>query len=213
MKTQMKFQKIMCLVMILAGALALVYAFVYCSGAMSELAQVILDGQVAGEKVSGFVAAEGKYDALLFLDIQNFNNALMWCGIVMILLAVLLYITASHSRRNYYISNYVAIGLCSVTDLVMSVILLAMNGVWRGKFLNVDFAAWKKYNEIYEVIGDTANVHYSESTLMFDIGFVVYILIIIASLFMIANLIWKIMLMKGEKQLLAESAVKGGASV
>ena len=118
MKTQMRFQKYMCLAMLLVGALSLLYAFFYCSGALSELGQAIkLDGV---NRVSAFTAAEGKYDAVFYNDIQPFNNLLMIMGIVMILLAVVLYITGCNKRRNYYISNYVATGLCAGGDIVIS---------------------------------------------------------------------------------------------
>jgi len=159
---------------------------------------------------SYFKAAEGKNDATLYVQIQGFNNMLMYFGIVMILLAVLLYITACNKRRNYYVSNYVAIGVCAGGNIIMSVISLIMNGIWRSEFLNVDFAAWKDYwDKRLEIIPDITP-HYSESTLMFDLGFVVYILVILASIALILNLIWKIKLMQGEKKLLANGNLAGG---
>lgn len=194
--------------MIIVGALGLLYAFCYCTGSLAELGQAF---RTQGDsKVSLFTAAEGKYDANLYNDIQPFNNLLMYCGIVMVLLAVLLYITSCHSRRNYYISNYVATGLCAGGNIVLSLILMIMNGIWRGKFLNIDFPAWKQAYDIYIVIGQPENVHYSESTLWFDLGFVVYGLIIIASVFLILNLVWKIKLMQGEKRLLAGNNIELG---
>ena len=207
----MKFQKYICLVMLIMGALTLVYAFAYLSGGMAALGQQ----KSAGDPGSGiqfkstFVAAAGKYDYKLFEDIQPFNNLLMYCGIVMLLTAVLLYITACNKRRNYYISNYVAIGVCSLANIVLSVVLMALNAGWRSKFLNVDFASWRVY---YESLVGSGDAYYSESTLWFDLGFVVYSLMIVASVLLILNLVWKILLMKGEKQLLnGEKVVEGGA--
>lgn len=210
MKTQMRFQKYICLAALLAGVLGLLYAFFYCTGALAELGQTFTS--VGGVRVSRFTAAEGKYDATLYDDIQGFNNALMYCGIVMILLGVLLYITACHKRRNYYISNYVAIGACAGGNIVISLVLLILNGIWRGKFLQVDFDAWYKVYERYITNGDWESVHYSDSTAWFDVGFAVYIIIILVSVALILNLIWKIKLMQGEKRLL-EGAVAGGAAV
>ena len=204
MKTQMKFQKYLCLVMLIVGALSLAYAFCYASGGLSALGQQ-LDNE--------WTAAEGKEDATLFLEIQGFNDALMYCGIVMILLAVTLYITSCHKRRNYYISNYVATGVCAGGNIVISVILMALNGMWMGRFQNVDFEAWQEFNEFmskYE--GETTQ--FSDSTLWFVIGFVVYSVVIIASVLLILNLVWKIKLMQGEKKLLNGSqTVEGGAAV
>ena len=204
MKAQMKFQKWMCLIMIIVGALGLLYAFCYLSGSMSELGQNVLK---SGK--SAFPAAKGKYDALLFNEIQGFNTLLMYFGIAMVLLAVVLYITACNKRRNYYVSNYVATGLCAGGNIVMSLVALIMNAFWRSEFLNVDFAAWKK---LYTDTPD-ATVHYSESTLWFDLGFVVYAIIIVASILLILNLVWKILLMKGEKKLLSNGLVAGGETV
>lgn len=213
MKTQMKFQKYICLAMLIMGALTLAYAFFYLSGGMAELG-LNRDAGTAppGEKYGSlFVAAEGKYDYFLFKDIQPFNNALMYCGIVMVLTAVLLYITSCNKRRNYYITNYIATGVCAGSNIVISIVLMAINASWKSKFLNVDFEAWHAVNEFYAAIDKTAD-HYSESTLWFDLGFVVYTLMIVASILLILNLVWKILLMKGEKKLLSgEATVEGGA--
>lgn len=209
----MKFQKYICLAMIIVGALGLLYSFCYLSGSMSELGQTIDYG--SANKNSFFTAAKGKYDATLFTQIQGFNNMLMIFGIVMVLLAVLLYVTASNKRRNYYVSNYVAIGLCSVGNIGMSLVSIIMNAIWRGRFLNVDFEAWyKHYEDMQTVLGDDfTGWHYSESTAWFDVGFAVYAIIIVASIVLLLNLVWKILLMKGEKKLLAGNQLAGGEAV
>ena len=207
MKTQMKFQKYLCLAMLIVGALSLVYAFCYASGGLAALGQQ-LD--------SDWTAAPGKEDATLFLEIQGFNDALMYCGIVMILLAVLLYITSCHKRRNYYVSNYVATGVCAGGNIVISVVLMALNAMWMGRFKNVDFEAWKENNDLLSsgFIGGDTMTQYSESTAWFVIGFVVYSLVILASVLLVLNLVWKIKLMQGEKKLLNGSdTVEGGAAV
>ena len=211
--------------MLIVGALALAYAFCYATGGLAELGRLVeTDG------TSKFVADKGKEDATLFVDIQGFNNALMYCGIIMIVLAVGLYITSCNKRRNYYITNYVATGVCAGGDIVISVILMALNGVWMGRFNNVDFVAWAAKNaedvadlEAYYAdkgLGSVpANVlepytHYSESTTWFILGFVVYALVIVASVLLILNLVWKIKLMQGEKKLLnGANTVEGGAAV
>lgn len=212
MKTQMRFQKYLCLAMLVLGALSLAYAFCYASGGLAELGC----RWSISKKKSDFKAADGKYDASLFVEIQSFNDLLMYCGVAFILLAVALYITSCHKRRNYYVSNYVATGVCAGANVIISIILMAMNGVWMGKFQNVDFAAWQKFNEdAIKIAGDVAEYrHYSESVLWFALGFVVYSLIIIASALLILNLVWKRALMKGEKKLLSGAvAVEGGTAL
>ena len=47
---------------------------------------------------------------------------------------------------------------------------------------------------------------------MFDLAFVMYALVIVASVLLILNLVWKIKLMQGEKKLLGDAAM-GGAAV
>ena len=225
MKTQMRFQKYLCLAMLIVGALALLYAFCYATGGLAELGHLI----EPSNNTSKFSAAQGKQDATLFLDIQGFNDALMYCGIIIILLAVCLYITACNKRRNYYITNYVATGVCAGGSIIISIIMMALNGVWMGKFQNIDFAAWKSFNEtnikmweeIYAEAGETITpdilepfTHYSESITWFVLGFVVYFLVIAASVLLILNLVWKIKLMQGEKQLLnGAKSVEGGVAV
>ena len=213
MKAQMKFQKWLCLAMIIVGALALLYAFFYMSGSMSELGQTITR-RTSGNS-SKFTADDGYNDALLFEEIQPFNNLMMYFGIAMILLAVLLYITACNKRRNYYVTNYVATGLCAGGNIVMSFVCIIMNAHWRSEFLKLDFEAWHYY---YQDLLDRdriteAGFHYSDSTAWFDLGFAVYVIVIVASILLILNMVWKIMLMKGEKQLLSGGAVAGGEAV
>ncbi len=210
MKAQMKFQKWMCLVMLIAGALGLLYAFCYMTGSLSELGQNINPGTTHTSK---FTAKQGLNDALLYDDIQGFNTLMMYFGIAMILLAVVLYITASNKRRNYYVSNYVATGLCAGGNIVMSLVCLIMNASWRSEFLKVDFESWKAFNESGVELGLITETHYGDSTAWFDVGFAVYAIIIVASVLLVLNLIWKIMLMKGEKQLLSNSVVAGGETV
>ncbi len=209
MKAQMRFQKYICLVMLIVGALGLLYAFFYSSGAVADLGQNLISR--GGKKVSAFTAASGKYDAELYNEISLFNNVLMICGILMILFAVALYVTACHKRRNYYISNYIATGICAGGNIVVSLVLMIMNVIYRGKFLNVDFTAWKTRYD-YLISQDSA-AYYSDSTVWFDVGFAVYALIIIASAVLVLNLIWKIKLMQGEKQLLESSRMLGGETV
>ncbi len=221
MKTQMRFQKYICLAMIIVGALATLFAFCYCTGSLAELGQTL---NAKGKSL--FKASDGKYDATLFIDIQSFNNMLMYFGIVMVLLAVSLYITSCNKRRNYYVTNFVATGACAGGNIILSLVAMILNGIWRGKFLNIDFAKWDAYwanqiknNTIYNPDGsilvdgaDVVAVHYSESTVMFDLAFVMYALVIVASVLLILNLVWKIRLMQGEKKLLGDAAM-GGAAV
>ena len=133
----------------------------------------------------------------------------------MILLSVLLFITSCHRRRNYYISNYVATGVCAGGNIVLSIVAMIMNGIWKGEFLNVDFERWLEYyDKRQEARPDVVvQYHYSDSTVMFDLGYAVYLLVIVVSLVLILNLVWKIMLMKGEKKLLSANVLSPGGEL
>lgn len=199
--------------MIIVGALGLLYSFFYLSGSMAQLGQAI---DPDTPRSSTFEARDGYNDALLFDRIQSFNDIMMYCGIAMILLAVILYVTACNKRRNYYVSNYVATGLCVGGNIAMSIFLMITNSVWRGEFMNVDFESWAEYNDIVRATAgesDTIEIFYGDSPLWFDIGYAVYGIIIVASLILILNLVWKIMLMKGEKRLLKSSMLAGGETL
>jgi tetrahydromethanopterin S-methyltransferase subunit F len=110
------------------------------------------------------------------------------------------FITNTHSRRKYYIANYIAVGISSVAN-VAAAIWCTINVVkYRNQFLTtVDFEALKEYSEKW-------NTLYTESTFWFDIGFLACALLIIVTALNIYNLIWKTKLMKEEKQLILEGS-------
>lgn len=204
MKTQMKFQKWLCFAILLLGALAVVDALCYCSGGLAGIGTTIR--QVSGEAVTRTDFTE----ASLFLDVQSFNDMLLYLGIALILLAVVLYLTATNKRRNYYVTNYIATGVVSIGNVAISVYVLIKNGGYMSRFINEilnnesAMAAYQKYAERNTEIG----LAYSESTLMFILTIVLFALIIIASILLILNLVWKIKLMNGEKALLKNGLAK-----
>ena len=67
---------------------------------------------------------------------------------------------------------------------------------YKNRFLTeVDFAEYKATAELFKF-------KYSESTFFFDAGIVLSILCFVMVLFIVGNLVWKIMIMNKEKQLL-----------
>lgn len=203
MKTQMKFQKLICLLTLIAGAIAIAYAFFYCTGGLVTLSQ-------AKSSIDGFTPVDGKNGVEVYDNVQGFNNLLVTFGIIIVLIAVALYATATSTRRNYYLDNYIVISVAVVALLVISAIAIAMNAGWEAQFRNVDFATWRETNaEFEQLMGLKANsLPYSESTLWFSIGYVVYGFVILCAIAQCLNLLWKIKLMKGEKELLERSAEK-----
>ena len=108
-KKQMLFQKIICLLVLICAALVFIQSLGLMTDLYDGLTRAIPDSTVLemgtpiGPKVAG---------ARILYDMQPFNRNLTKASIVVILLAVLLFVTNTHSRRRYYIGNYVATGLC-----------------------------------------------------------------------------------------------------
>ena len=204
MKTQMKFQKIMCLVMLILGALSAVYSFVYCSGGLAGLGSTLLNRE--GQQLPRDTLPE----AQIYLDVQPFNNTLLVLSVVMILCAVVLYITATNKRRNYYISNYVTIGLVTIADIAISLYILIQSSTFFVRYL--DIIGDPDVLSVYQEIAEGADqVLYSTAIWPFTLAYVIYPLIIVGCCALIFNLVWKVKLMKGEKALLNGGLAKEAA--
>lgn len=201
MKTQMKFQKIMCIVMVLMGALSAVYCFMYCTGALANIGVSVEKSLGAPKYKEGF---EGP--GQLYMDVQPFNQTLLILSIVMIVVAALLYVTATNKRRNYYVDNYVATGLVCATDIGIAIYIMVQNGGFLSRFnaLMADPAVIAKYQELATL---DKTMEFVTSNWTFVLGFVIYIIVILACVALILNLVWKVMLMRGEKKLLNGNAV------
>ena len=105
-KKQMTAQKILCLAAIIVSAIF----FLYSLGIMTDLYDSLYDtmrnpNDLNQTDVSG---------SIIYYAMQAFNRQLLMLSIGQILLAALLFITNTHSRRRYYIGNYVSTGLFTV---------------------------------------------------------------------------------------------------
>ena len=190
MKAQMKFQKIICLVMLIVGALCFVSAVGLCT-TIYDLLYVFCD------RVDG---------ANIFYDIQPFNNQFMIYALIMILAAVALYVTMTHKRRRYYVANIVCSTVVAVVDVVLSALIFVGLLKYKAQFLAVDFETLKKWiEEIYK------NIKYTESTFYFDVAMVMCALVVAASILLIVNLVWKLKIMKKEDKLLGGKYNPDGA--
>lgn len=184
-KKQMILQRIVCYAFLIAAALV----FVYSLGIMTDMydskfayyAENIESPMVAGTEI--------------YYVMQDFNKSLTSVGIVLILLAVTQFLFQNHTRRKYYIANYITVGVNTIAAVVASV--WAFNNIftYREQFLQVDFEALKKRAEMMEF-------YYTESTFWFDISIVVFGLLLVVAVVNVANLILKVVLMNAEKQLI-----------
>lgn len=124
-------------------------------------------------------------------------------SIVQLLLGALLFITNTHSRRKYYIGNYVATGLFVAGGVYNAVFAHQYIEIFKAQFLQVDFAALKEHAEMWGTL-------YTESTFWFDLHYAVFGLVLIVCALLTANAVWKARLMKTEQHLLNEGRRSAG---
>ena len=186
-KKQMILQRIVCYAMLVAAALV----FIYSLGILTDMYECKFAYYAENyEKVPPKVAGTEIYYIM-----QGFNKDLTSCGIVLILLAVTQFVFQNHTRRKYYIANYITVVVNTVATVVASVWALGEISTYREQYLKVDFAAMKERAEMMKF-------PYTESTFWFDISSVVFGFLLIATVFNVVNLIMKIVVMNAEKKLI-----------
>lgn len=213
MKLQIKIQKILFLVTLIIAALTLVYGFSYCTGALTYAFKAISGGSgdlkndpIGVDALYKFVMGKGDFTGSRWEEgPMGFNSLIVVLGIVLVVLAALQFFFATNSRRNYYITNYISIGV-----LVVFAIVVAAVGFWgvakcESMFNDLD---WVRYKEVYDrVQAGTGSgwEYYSESHSMFILGYVLYTVVLIDAILLVLNAVWKYLLMKGEKELLSKN--------
>lgn len=187
-KKQLQFQKIICLLCVIAAAIM----FVYSLGVLTEIYDGLYhatnpkkptdDGRVAGSTI--------------YYQMQQFNSDFVIFSIGLILLAALLFVMNTHVRRKYYISNYISIGLFSVASVAVTVWSHLQIEAFKHQYLTtVDFEALKELCEL-------KNKPFIQSTMMLDLHYVVAGVMLVVTVALVANLIWKITLMREENALI-----------
>ena len=192
-KKQLKVQKIICLAAIIISAAV----FIYSLGIMTDLYDTLYSTM---RNPSNLLKTDVE-GSIVYYNMQDFNSAFLKASIVLLLLGVLLYITNTHIRRKYYIGNYVAVGLYSVAAIAISVWAHGQIEIYKAQFLQVDFEALKTHAEMW-------GTAYTESTFWFDIHYAVFGLLLLVTAALIANVFWKINLMKAETNLIEQGKGK-----
>ena len=205
MKAQMKFQKILSLLTLIIGALCFVYALCFFSGNLSDL--MFYKG-----KDWGVTYEEQCVMSDYFIDDgQLFVKILVVVGIVYVCAAAFLYLTDTNKRRNYYVTNYVAIGIAIGVAAVTAILCIAFMIVLLIDFSNIEINFEDTsygLGYMYEDLQDQGAPIVTTDTYMFVIGFVVAIIALANAVAWALTLTWKIKLMKGEKALLEGGLVK-----
>jgi len=183
-KKQMALQRYLCLAVLLISAVV----FIYSLGIMTDLYDSLY-----GTYRRGKTSIPG---AEVYMDMQGFNKQFLNYSIVLILLSVLLFITNTHSRRRYYVGNYAAVGIVSAASIAFCVWAHSQIEIFKAQFLTIDFEKLLDHATSRKTL-------YTESTFWFDIHYLVFGLLLIATVLLIANVFWKRKLMKEEQALIA----------
>lgn len=174
------------LVTLVVAALSFVYALSFCGGTIYQY-NSLYDQINKVEEVEGAEA--------LFLASQKYNDILIGLSVAFIVIVALNFVMASQSRRNYYVTNYVSIILTAVYAVVFAILLLVFVSNTFSLFAAID----KEVAEFeYSLVMDD----FKYSVVNFILGYLMAALMIVNAVILVLNLVWKIKLMKGEKQLL-----------
>ena len=186
-KKQMRFQKIFCLLALFASVLV----FIYSLGIMTDLYDTLYTTMMDPTNIDDTWVPGSQ----VYYYMQGFNKSLLMFSIVMILLAVLLFITNTDKRRKYYIANYVSIGLYSVFTLFVTFRAHSNIQAYKALWLSIDFNALREFADMFKSA-------YTESTFWFDIHYLVFGICVVSVCLLVFNVYWKICLMKEEKRLI-----------
>ena len=199
-KKQMTLQKVICLLAIVAS----VVCFIYALGLMTDVYDGLSPVQDA-KRVSqmqkmfyrnwpkGEPYPENHFE--VYQDMQPFNKTLLLVSIGLILLSVLLFVTNTATRRKYYIGNFVAVGLNVVAQIATVCWIHVQVTAFRASYALVN-------QEFLAFVLEKQSRKYVYSFFWFDAHYFVMALAAIVSVLLVLNVIWKLSLMKAEKQLL-----------
>ena len=187
-KKQLGFQKIVCLLAIVAAAVYFVYSLGIITDIYDSLYSTMRNpNNLYDTKVPG---------SIIYYDMQEFNQQFVNFSLVLILLAALLFLTNTQVRRRYYIGNYVAIGVYSIAATAVTVWSHTQISAFKVQYLTtVDFEALKAYSDLWKTF-------YTESTFWLDLHYFVGGLAMLSVALLIGNMIWKIVMMRSEAKLL-----------
>lgn len=193
-KNQMRAQKTICLLAIIAAAVL----FIYALGLITDIYDGLYFTMASVKNPTENVEKLKIPGAIIYFDMQEFNSQLVSGSIVLILLACLLFVTNTQVRRKYYIGNYVAIGAYSIVAVAVSIWSHQQIEAFKHQYLTtIDFEKLKEFCELLDK-------EYIESTLWFDLHYAAVGLLLLTVVLLVGNMIWKICLMRSENRLLRQ---------
>lgn len=192
-KKQMILQKIICFAAIAVCGVT----FLYSLGLMTDL----YDGLYWTIRDPSDIESSLVPGSQVYYHMQDFNKTLLNYSIVAVLLACLLFVTATHTRRRYYVGNTVSTFAFAGAGVALSVWMHQQIEHFKAQFLLIDFEAYLKQ-------ATRRKKTYIDSTFWFDAHYVVCALILVVCVALIANYAWKRYLMSAEGKLLKEGEVQ-----
>lgn len=188
-KLQMTFQRIVCYLAVISGALS----FVYSLGMMTDLYDSLYF-TMRNPKNLQQTQVPG---SIIYYDMQDFNKLFLYLSIGLILLGAFLFLMQTHARRKYYIGNYVAITAYTAAAVAVGVWSHVAIEAYKTQYLTtVDFERLAKFAKAMKSA-------YVDSPFWFDVHYVVLAALSLSAVLLVVNMIWKITLMRQERRLIA----------
>lgn len=189
-KKQIGFQKFACLFSVVAAAVSFIYSLGIITDIYDSLYSTMMN---PNDLTQTFVPG-----SIIYYDMQDFNKTFLYLSIGLILLACLLFITNTHSRRKYYIGNFFAAACYSIATIGVAVWSHIQISAFKVQYLTtVDFEALKKFATLW-------SKPYIESTFLLDLHYAVAAVAVLSVVILLANVAWKIALMRGEAKLIKD---------
>jgi hypothetical protein len=186
-KKQMKMQRVACFLSLVTSVLV----FLYALGLMTDLYDMLYTMVPVPDDPSSVKVA----GAMIYYDMQGFNQTLLRAGIGLILVSCLLFITNTHSRRKYYIGNYAAIAINAAANVGVAFWGHGKIAAFREQYMTtVDFA------QLERRLARAGT--YTNSTFWFDVNTFVFAAGVVTAALLIVVAVWKLSLMKNETRLL-----------
>lgn len=132
----------------------------------------------------------------------GFNDKLVSGALAALIVTLSLLITSCNKRRNYYISNYVAIGATAAYNIGFAAWLISNLAKYEAKFNAVN------HQQLIEWFAKEKFKEVDTNVICFSLGYVLAALLIVVAGLLVFNLIWKITLMRRENKLLQNNAVQ-----
>ena len=188
-KNQMTFQKVVCVLVLVASALVFVYSLGISTDLYDAFSKAVMypdDPEYTFSYVTG---------ATIYYEMFDFNTLFTKVGIGLIVVTIVLFITNTHSRRKYYIGNYIAVGLSTAANIGITVWCIPQILNYKSRYQNeVNFEELKAFSK------DWGTLYIGpEDTFWFDASFIVFGILLFTSCLLIVNLIWKIIMMNAEQ--------------